>query len=211
MKVSVIIPVLNEAGNLKKRLESLLYLKDKGHELIVVDGGSTDQTFSIAKKYSTQCVIATKGRAFQMNEGARAATGNVLLFLHADTVLSEKSFENFVENINDETVWGWFSVRLSGNNFMFRIIESLMNIRSCLTSVATGDQAIFVSRQCFINVAGYQEILLMEDIVLSKTLREIKKPFCIKSKVVTSSRRWHENGIIKTVILMWWLRLKFFA
>ncbi len=210
MKVSIIIPVLNEGRLIADTLQALRYCRESGHEIIVVDGGSSDNTVSIAAQAADRVLRGHTGRAAQMNQGIDAAQGDVLLFLHADTRLPEDAIANIVSAIEDGYFWGRFNVRLSGNRFLFRIIERMMNLRSCITGIATGDQAIFVSSESTRIVGGYPQLPLMEDIVFSKNLRNLGWPACIKHPVVTSSRRWEEKGIVRTVLLMWRLRLLFF-
>lgn len=210
MKVSIIIPVLNEASNITGMLENLQPYRDQGHEVIVVDGGSTDNTVLSASRLADQVLKSECGRALQMNAGVKCAQGDVLLFLHADTILPKDACGLIVNALKQDKMWGRFNVRLSGGSWMFRIIECLMNWRSCLTAVATGDQAIFVLKRLFVDAGAYPEIRLMEDIALSKKLRNYIKPVCLKNHVVTSSRKWENDGVIKTVFLMWRLRLMYF-
>ncbi len=211
MKVSIVMPVLNEAEHISARLLALNALLHRrqtiSYEIIVVDGSSDDNSAALARAHATRVISAPRGRALQMNAGAAAACGEVLLFLHADTILPEHALEYVESGVN---AWGWFNVRLSGQNFMFRIIERMMSLRSRLTQVATGDQAIFVARKLFDRVGGFPELSLMEDVALSKILRKQTKPLPIQQSVITSSRRWQQYGIIKTVFLMWWLRLLYF-
>lgn len=178
--------------------------------MIVVDGGSTDETFALAKISADQVIRSTRGRAKQMNTGAAVANGDVFLFLHVDTFLPDGT-DTILKNIpfNDQT-WGRFDVQLSGPSWLFRAIEQGMNLRSRLTGIATGDQAIFVSRQCFINTGGFPEIALMEDIAFSKILKRVTKPVCLNEKVTTSSRRWEKYGPVRTIIRMWCLRLRYY-
>jgi rSAM/selenodomain-associated transferase 2 len=210
MKVSIIIPVLNEDRLIADTLRTLSSYRESGHEIIVVDGGSRDSTVSIAAQAADRVLHGNTGRAAQMNQGIDAAQGDVLLFLHADTRLPEGAIANIVSAIEDGYFWGRFNVRLSGKHFLFRIIERMMNLRSCITGIATGDQAIFVSSESIRIAGGYPRLPLMEDIVFSKSLRNLGWPACIKQPVVTSSRRWEEHGIVQTVLLMWRLRLLFF-
>ena len=218
MKVSVIIPVLNEQIAVQEMLPAMQWVRESGHELIVVDGGSTDDSLSLAKKYSDAVVISSRGRAAQMNAGAGSATGDVLLFLHIDTVLPLDGINKILTSLHSHNnqingrvkeVWGRFDVRLSGDHFMFRVIEFMMNWRSRVTGIATGDQAIFITKELFVKVGGYLEIPLMEDVEICRRLKKIRKPVCIQDRVITSSRRWEVSGIYRTVFLMWRLRLSY--
>ena len=205
MLVSIIIPVLNEEQSVKSLLQQLQIYRQQGHEVIVVDGGSDDETVSISKPLADKVITSYAGRAKQMNKGVAESTNEVLWFLHADTSIPE----NVIENIQKSLVkrdWGRFNIKLSGAQFLFRIIEKMINIRSRLSGVATGDQGIFVKRNMFESVGGYSEIPLMEDVALSYKLKTISQPACIKETLTTSSRRWEKNGIIKTILLMWYLR-----
>lgn len=209
MKISIIIPVLNEETNLA-RLSDHLQTLAQLHEIIIVDGGSRDNTLSVAYQLTDKVIVSHPGRAVQMNSGAEIASGEVLLFLHADTFLPEDGLQIISALSSEKNVWGRFDVRLSGKRFVFRLIEALMNLRSCVTAIATGDQAIFIERNLFQHVGGFPEIALMEDIEISRRLKKIVKPLCIKQKVITSSRRWEKNGVVATVLLMWKLRLYYF-
>jgi rSAM/selenodomain-associated transferase 2 len=210
MKVSIIIPVLNEAEHIADTLESLEPYRRKGHEVIVIDGGSHDDTVSISAQYADRVLHSDAGRAIQMNSGIDAASGDVLLFLHADTRLPADAVEKLVHAVEEGYFWGRFNVRLSGKHFMFRIIERMMNMRSRITGVATGDQAIFASLESIEIIGVYPRLPLMEDVVFSKRLRELGWPACIRQPVLTSSRRWEDKGILRTMLLMWRLRLLFF-
>ena len=210
MKVSIIIPVLNEAEHIADTLISLASYRSQGHEVIVIDGGSNDGTVSISQQYADSVLRSDAGRAMQMNSGIDEASGDALLFLHADTRLPADAVAKLIHAVEDGYFWGRFNVRLSGKHFMFRIIERMMNLRSCITGVATGDQAIFVSHESIEIVGAYPRLPLMEDIVFSKRLRELGRPACISQQVVTSSRRWEDKGILRTMLLMWRLRLLFF-
>ncbi len=210
MKVSIVIPVLNEAEHIANALDSLSSYRSEGHEIIVIDGGSNDNTVSIAEQYADKVLRSEAGRAIQMNYGIDVAQGDVLLFLHVDTRLPDDAISKIISAIEDGFFWGRFNVRLSGNRFIFRIIERMMNMRSCVTGVATGDQAIFISRESIDIVGDYPQLPLMEDIVFTKRLRNLGWPACIRCQVVTSSRRWEDKGVFRTMLLMWRLRLLFF-
>lgn len=210
MKFSIIIPVLNESSHVPGVLKQVQAFRKQGHEVILVDGGSQDDTL-IKSKPHVDCVInSPRGRAVQMNAGAASSTGDVLLFLHADTMLPQDACDSIQKVILQGNVWGRFDVRLSSDYWAFRIIETMMNWRSCLTSIATGDQAIFVHRTLFLEVGGYPEIDLMEDIALCRQLKKLSRPACIRERVISSSRKWEKNGILKTIFLMWRLRIMYF-
>lgn len=209
-KISIIVPILNEAGVLGASLAALKPLRMAGHEVIVVDGGSADDSTVLAEKFADRVILAPRGRARQMNIGAALATGEILLFLHADTFLPH-SADVFIRS-GLETwgrQWGHFDVRLSGKAPLLRVVERAMNLRSRLTGIATGDQAIFVLRALFKEVGGFPDLDLMEDVALSARLKRRGPPLCLKSPVETSSRRWERDGILRTIFLMWSLRLAF--
>jgi rSAM/selenodomain-associated transferase 2 len=210
VRLSVVIPCLDEAAGIVATLDALRPLRERGHEVIVVDAGD-DGTGTLARPRADQVLRAPRGRAVQMNRGAEAATGNVLLFLHADTRLPASADQAIAEGLaSTRRAWGRFDVRLSGRRPSLRVIETLMSWRSRLTGIATGDQGIFVTRERFRAVGGYPEIRLMEDIALSRALKRLGPPVCLRERVTTSSRRWERNGVVRTVLLMWWLRLRFF-
>lgn len=210
MKLSIIIPTYNEVENIANILNQLQAYRQQGHEVIIVDGGSLDNTIEHTQGLVDQLLISKPGRAMQMNIGAEQAQGDVLIFLHADTQLPDSADTLIIEAIEQGYQWGRFNVRLSGQHILFRLIETMMNWRSCLMRIATGDQAIFVQREVFKQAGAYPEIKLMEDIELSKRLKSFSKPACVKKRVITSSRKWEKNGIVKTVLLMWRLRLLYF-
>ncbi len=209
MQVSIIMPVLDEGDVLAHSLAALQDLRAAGHELILVDGGSRDGSLRLAAGLADRILHSPPGRARQMNAGAAMAGGDVLLFLHADTRLPATALNDIPQALR-ASVWGRFDVRLSGRAWPLRIIERLMNRRSCLTGMATGDQAIFVRRAVFEQVGGYPDIPLMEDLELSRRLKRLSRPACVHTPVITSSRRWEEQGILRTVLLMWSLRLAWF-
>lgn len=209
MKISIIIPVLNEADSIVGLLSCLSTLRTLGHEVLVIDGGSTDRTRLLAQPLCDQLITSSKGRALQMNAGALHATGDVFWFLHADSSLSGEVLE-VISSLPWKRHWGRFDVSLSGNQLAYKVIAKLMNLRSRFTGIATGDQAIFVEKNLFWSVGGYPEIPLMEDIALCTKLRSKEKPLMIEQQVISSSRRWEQNGLLSTVLLMWWLRLQFF-
>ena len=209
MQLSIIMPVLDEGDVLADSLAALQDLRAAGHELVLVDGGSRDGSLPLAEGLADRILHSPPGRARQMNAGAAIASGDVLLFLHADTRLPETALHDIVQALR-ASVWGRFDVRLSGRAWPLRIVEWSMNRRSCLTGMATGDQAIFVTRDAFTRVGGFPELPLMEDLELSRRLKRLSRPACVPAPVITSSRRWEEKGILRTVLLMWSLRLAWF-
>lgn len=208
--ISIIVPVLNEAKSLSVCLQALQNLRRQGCELIVVDGGSQDASVTIATPLADHVLVTAKGRAIQMNAGARSAQGDVLWFMHGDSLPPSAAGELIRTSLAaPDCDWGRFDVKLSGSRPLLRVVETLMNWRSRLTGIATGDQGIFVKRSAFMQVDGYPPIALMEDIALSKALKRISQPVCLRQRLVTSSRRWEHNGIGKTIFLMWRLRLAY--
>lgn len=205
MFISIIIPVLNEEKAIQALLQQLQACRQLGHEVIVVDGGSTDDTVLIAKPLVDKIIQSGTGRADQMNSGAVEARGDVLWFLHADTIIPHNALEPILQAMKNNN-WGRFNVKLSGSPVLFRVIEKMMNARSCISGIATGDQGIFVKKHHFELAKHYPNIPLMEDIELSKKLKKISWPVCLKEELITSSRRWEQNGILSTVLLMWRLR-----
>jgi rSAM/selenodomain-associated transferase 2 len=211
MKISIVIPVLNEAPLVVQNLSALQPLRAVGHELILVDGGSDDSTVLLSEPFVDQTIRSFKGRSRQMNSGAMAAKEEILLFLHIDTLLPEGADRLIVNGMEREMKsWGRFDVRLSGGHPLFRVVDWLMNWRSRITGIATGDQAIFVQKKLFRTVGGFPDIDLMEDIVLSKRLKRYSLPCCLWHRVLTSSRRWEKKGMVHTILLMWFLRGAFF-
>lgn len=192
------------------RLDALQPLREAGHELILVDGGSADDTLSLALPLVDLALINAPGRAVQMNRGAAAAAGDVFWFLHLDTLLPEGAVGQLLQQIREGAGWGRFDVRLSGGRPMFRVIERTMNMRSRLTGMVTGDQALFVRRDLFERVGGFPSIALMEDLAISKRLKGLSSPASLRGPVVTSSRRWERGGVWRTVARMWFLRGAYF-
>ncbi len=210
MRVSIIIPVLNEAAGIAEFLRSLAAVRTPSVELIVVDGGSADQTMTLSAPHVDRVVQSAKGRATQMNAGAAVACGSVLLFLHADTRLPPGALEAMDHAIAQGATWGRFDVTLEGRSPWLKLVATMMNWRSRLTGIATGDQAMFVTRAAFNAVGGFPPIALMEDITLSKLLKKRAYPACLRQRVVTSGRRWERHGVLRTILLMWRLRLAYF-
>jgi rSAM/selenodomain-associated transferase 2 len=205
-RLSVVIPALNEARGIRAALEALAPLRARGHEVIVADGGSTDGTVQLASGFCTQVLNAPRGRALQMNAAARAATGEMLIFLHADTRLPPQA-DALVQASLKEHLWGRFDVEIDGRHPLLKVVACGMNLRSRLTGIATGDQAIFVRREAF---PGYPEIALMEDVAFCRRLKRLGPPACRREKALTSGRRWEERGVLRTILLMWRLRLMYF-
>jgi rSAM/selenodomain-associated transferase 2 len=211
MTLSIIIPTLNEAGNVVETLGPLQRFRTWGHEIIVVDGGSRDHTPALCQPFVDQLIDAPPGRARQMNAGAAVARGHVLVFLHADTRLPRTADRAIDKALSRRSRhWGRFDIRLSGRHPLLRVIESAVNARSRLTGISTGDQAIFVRRAAFEEIGGFADIPLMEDIELSRALKGLSRPACTRKKVITSSRRWERQGITRTIVEMWSMRLRFF-
>ena len=209
MQLSIIIPVLNEADAIRGTLQALQPLRQAGHEVILADGGSLDGTVEAAVDLYDQWVSASPGRAIQMNAGAKQASGNLLLFLHADTTLPDDAAEWLERFWQSGRAWGRFDVRLSGERVIFRVIAFFMNARSRLTGICTGDQAQFVRRSLFERLGGFAPMPLMEDVELSARLKQHTRPFCVPSPVTTDSRRWEVNGPWRTIALMWRLRWEY--
>ena len=206
MKLSIIVPALNEAGRIAAALQALAPLRRRGHEVIVADGGSSDGTPAIAAQGCDRVVSSVRGRGAQMNAGARIATGDVLLFLHADTRLPADA-DRLVTRALATCVWGRFDVQIEGRHPLLRVVACAMNLRSRLSGIATGDQALFVRREAF---GGFAEIALMEDVAFSRQMKRRSAPACLRERVITSGRRWESRGVLRTIILMWRLRLLYF-
>ncbi len=210
MKFSIIIPVFNEADNIQNCLFSIKKQKYPC-EIIIVDGGSTDKTLEIARPFADKTIHSDKGRATQMNKGAQYASGDILLFLHADTLLPNNALELLSQIFKQQSnAWGRFNIELAGQAIILKIIALMMNWRSCFTGIATGDQVIFINKTLFGSVGGYPEIALMEDISLSSTLIKLSRPHCLNATVISSGRLWEQHGMVKTILLMWSMRLRFF-
>jgi len=209
--LSIIIPILNEADRIVSTLQALAPLRARGAEIIVVDGGSSDDTAALAAPLTDQVLTGSRGRAMQMNAGAAAASGEVLLFLHADTRLPPGADRLVVDSLQGSLhAWGRFDVAIEGNHPLLPFVAASMNLRSRLTGITTGDQAMFVRRETFIAIGGYPEIALMEDVAISRRLKRVSHPLCLSARVTTSGRRWEARGVLRTILLMWRLRLAYF-
>ncbi|HTM62560.1 MAG TPA: TIGR04283 family arsenosugar biosynthesis glycosyltransferase [Burkholderiales bacterium] len=202
-RLAVIIPTLDEAERIRASLEALAPLRAKGHEVIVVDGGSSDSTIERARPLVDQVLSSARGRAMQMNAGARAARAETLVFLHADTRLPALA-DALIINALRVYAWGRFDVQIEGAHPLLGLVACAMNLRSRLTGIATGDQAIFVRRDMFVD---FPEIPLMEDIAFSRAMKRVGAPACLRDRVTTSGRRWEARGVLRTIFLMWRLRL----
>ncbi|WNF45651.1 TIGR04283 family arsenosugar biosynthesis glycosyltransferase [Pseudomonas sp. SG20056] len=209
--LSVVIPVRNEAQALPALLDDLMDLRAGGAELILVDGGSSDGTCELALGRVDQLLRTAPGRALQMNAGAASACGEYLWFVHADTRVSVEALESLQRTLSERPLWGRFDVRLSGPGLALRVIGAMISLRSRLSGIASGDQGIFVARQRFEALGGYAQIPLMEDLQLCRRLKALARPRCLRPPLSTSSRRWEQNGIWRTVMLMWCLRLAYYC
>ena len=207
--LSIVMPVLNEAAGIGASLQALAPQRARGAEVIVVDGGSQDATAAQAKPLADAVLLAPRGRARQMNAGAAQAVGEVLLFLHADTLLPPDADARVHEALGTGHDWGRFDVRIAGRHPMLRVVAAMMNARSRWTGIATGDQALFVRKSVFERVGGFPDQALMEDVELSRRLRMLSPPACLRQRVVTSGRRWEAQGVWRTIVLMWWLRWRY--
>jgi rSAM/selenodomain-associated transferase 2 len=208
--LSIIVPVLDEEARIGAALSALAPFRARGAEVIVADGGSRDRTMEIARPHADRVIEASRGRAAQMNAGAAAASGDVLMFLHADTVLPPEADVLMLEGLRG-TVWQWgrFDVRIEGRSPLLAVISGFMNWRSLITGIATGDQAIFVTRAAFATAGHFPDIPLMEDVALSKRLKRVSRPLCLTARVIVSGRRFDERGAVRMILLMWRLRLEY--
>ncbi|MFC1773454.1 TIGR04283 family arsenosugar biosynthesis glycosyltransferase [Pseudomonadota bacterium] len=209
-KLSIIIPALNECACIIDTLLKLQRSRQRGHEVILIDGGSDDATPSAAEPFVDRIYYTCASRARQMNLGASHSTGEMLLFLHADTRVPDDIDRLISGAIGGRSGWGRFDISLSGANPLLRIIEAGMNLRSRLTGIATGDQGLFVSRDWFDSVEGFPDQPLMEDIALSRSLKRLAPPVCLEQRLITSSRRWERYGVVRTMVKMWYLRAAYY-
>ena len=209
-KLSIIVPALNEELTISEALRQLVPLREKGAQVIVVDGGSRDATVERVLNLADIVLSTPRGRASQMNAGAHCSRGVALLFLHVDTTLpqdADRPLRSFLED--PEQIWGWFDVQITGTHWLLPIVARMMNLRSRLTRIATADQAIFVRRAAFEAVGGFPDILLMEDIEMSQRLKRLARPICLRQQVTTSGRRWERHGVMRTILHMWRLRFDY--
>ena len=209
--ISIIVPALNESHGIVEMLLSLQEMRLRGHEIIVADGGSTDGTVALCRPLADRVIVAATGRASQMQAGALQARGAVLWFLHADTQVPADADRTIARTlVPGDRSWGRFDVSFSEAGVLLSLVAALMNLRSRLTGIATGDQGIFVTRELFERVNGYPQIPLMEDIALSRRLKWYSWPACLRERLITSARRWQKHGTLRTVLVMWTLRLAYF-
>lgn len=204
-RLAIVMPVLDEAAGIVATLQALAPLRARGVEIVVADGGSADATVALARPLADRVIAAPRGRARQMNAGAAATTAAQLLFLHADTQLPDGA-DRHVQAALARRAWGRFDVRITGASAMFPLIAALMNRRSCWSGIATGDQAMFMTRAAFDSAGGFPDQPLMEDIELSRRLKRLGPPACLRARVATSGRRWEQRGVWRTIWLMWRLR-----
>ena len=208
--LSVIIPCLNEADGIADTLTAISAMRARGVEIVVVDGGSQDATVALAQPLADQVITAPRGRAAQMNTGAAQARGDVLLFLHADCRLPAAADGLITDGLNRaQKTWGRFDVQLTGHSPLLRVVGALMNFRSRLTGVSTGDQGLFVTRTLFEAAGKFPQIPLMEDVALTKQLKGYGAPLNLRHRMQVSGRRWEKHGVWRTVLLMWRLRLQY--
>lgn len=208
--LSIIVPTLDEEPRIAAVLTALAPLRARGAEVIVADGGSRDHTIAIAAPLADRIIAAPRGRGAQMNVGADAAKGRVLLFLHADTTLPPGADAVLLDGLRRSgRVWGRFDIRIEGASPLLPLVGALMNARSRATGIVTGDQAMFVTRAAFAKAGGFPDIALMEDVALSKRLKRIGAPLNLSARVVTSGRRWDQCGVLRTILLMWRLRFSY--
>lgn len=207
--LSIVIPALNEAAGIEATLRALQPLRARGVELVLADGGSGDGTTALARPWVDAVADAPRGRALQMNAGAALARAEVLLFLHADTRLPPLADVLVLQAVASGACWGRFDVRIEGRPWMLRVVATLMNLRSRASGIATGDQAIFVTRPAFDRVGGFPAQPLMEDVEISRRLKRLGRPACLSAKVRTSGRRWEQRGVWRTIVLMWKLRWRY--
>ena len=207
--LSIVVPALNEAAGIVATLQALAPLRARGVELVLADGGSTDGTAALAAPWVDAVVQAPRGRALQMNAGAARARSEVLLFLHADTLLPAGADGLALQAVAAGACWGRFDVDIQGRPWMLRVVAALMNLRSRATGIATGDQAMFCTRAAFAQVGGFPVQPLMEDIELSRRLKRLGPPACLRARVRTSGRRWEQRGVWRTILLMWRLRWRY--
>jgi rSAM/selenodomain-associated transferase 2 len=207
--LSIIVPTLEEGEQVLACVKHLAPLRAAGHELILVDGGSKALAREALAPWVDRLLVCEPGRARQMNQGAQAAHGEVLWFLHADTRMGLDADRAIADALAGQPGWGRFDVRLNGRHSLLRLVERMMNLRSRWSGIATGDQGLFIHRELFHQVGGYPDQALMEDVEISARLKRLRPPHCLRQRLLTSSRRWERQGVVKTVFLMWGLRFAY--
>jgi rSAM/selenodomain-associated transferase 2 len=207
--LTIVLPVLNEAAIIVAALQALAPLRARGAEIIVADGYSHDGTAQLAEPFADRIITVRRGRSAAMNAGAALGIGDALLFLHADTALPDGT-DRLIDAALAGSAWGRFDLRIAGSHPLLAVVARMINLRSRLTGVATGDQAIFVTREAFEAVGGFPDLPLMEDVAISRRLKRLCRPYCVATPAVTSGRRWEQNGVIRTILLMWRLRLSYY-
>jgi rSAM/selenodomain-associated transferase 2 len=208
-RLTIIVPVLDEAAIIAATLQALAPLRARGAEVIVVDGRSSDGTPALARPLADRVIIGRHGRGAAMTAGAALGAGDAFVFLHADTILPDDA-DRLIAAALARRAWGRFNLRIAGRHPLLALVARMINWRSRLTGIATGDQAIFVTRKAFWAVGGFPDLPLMEDIALSRRLKRLSRPFCIATPAVTSGRRWDYYGVLRTIVLMWRLRLAYY-
>lgn len=234
MRVAIVVPVLNEAANMAELIGHLPQAGlDEACEVVVVDGGSSDDTPEVARQLLSALLVhepsvpvalgahapaastrwqvlpGPRGRARQMNAGASHTNTDALLFLHADTRLPPNGIAQLRSALQNGAVWGRFDVQIEGQPQMLRVVAAMMNLRSRISGIATGDQAMFMTRQAYEQAGGLPDQPLMEDIAMSERLKRMGPPACLRARVRTSGRRWEQGGVWRTIFLMWRLRLAY--
>jgi rSAM/selenodomain-associated transferase 2 len=208
-RLSIVVPALDEAAIIVAALEALAPLRARGAEVIVVDGGSEDGTPQLAEPLADRVISAPRGRGAPLNAGAALGSGDAIVFLHADTALPQNA-DRLIDRALALRAWGRFDLRIAGRHPLLAVVARMINWRSRATGIATGDQAIFVKRDAFVAVGGFPDLPLMEDIAMSQRLKRLCRPACIATPVVTSGRRWEHHGVLRTIVLMWRLRLAYY-
>ena len=210
-KLSIIIPALNEEHVLLKQQQALSMFLQDGHEMILVDGGSEDNTVHLAKQLGFKTIVTKASRGYQLKAGSDISKYETLLFLHADTQVPHAAIQ-VIQNAlsSSDKLWGRFNVSFNNNDLIYRVIAFFMNLRSCLTGIVTGDHAMFITKDAYRKCGGFSDMPIMEDIDICKRLRRISKPICLKNRVITSCRKWESNGIFLTILKMWSFRLMYF-
>lgn len=208
--LSIIIPALDEAEALPRLLEQLAPARERGAEIIVVDGGSRDDTVALAAAGGARVVHAERGRASQLQAGVEASSGEALWLLHADSDIDPFSDQHIIWNLAEYgRLWGWFSLRLASGQWLLRVVARAINVRSRLSGIATGDQGIFVLRSALARIGGVPMQPLMEDVELCRRLKELGPPEVLLKRITTSARHWQRSGVLRTILLMWRLRLAY--